>query len=112
MSHGGQPSPLHQGLISAYLARHPDAQVRRFGPAMRRILAEDMPRDFLAYLTIHPDAFRVLEEERHVVAMEAQVTSSIKAPKLSQYLWGEINGPGSWGASPWVWCLNFKRVQP
>lgn len=27
-------------------------------------------------------------------------------------LWRSINGPGSWAANPWVWCVSFKRVQP
>lgn len=27
-------------------------------------------------------------------------------------LWLSINGPGSWAANPWVWCLSFKKVRP
>lgn len=26
-------------------------------------------------------------------------------------IWQSINGPESWAANPWVWCITFRRVE-
>ncbi|MDI2594980.1 hypothetical protein POF45_26670 [Pseudomonas sp. 681] len=38
--------------------------------------------------------------------------ASISYEDSFQRLWESINGADSWAANPWVWVIEFKRVQP
>ncbi|WP_188036041.1 hypothetical protein [Pseudomonas sp. EZ-C24] len=45
----------------------------------------------------------------HVDGIE---TYSADPRKSFELLWTSINGDESWSANPWVWAVEFKRVQP
>lgn len=37
-------------------------------------------------------------------------TSSYSHVQAYRDLWDQINDPDSWGANPWVWVINFKKI--
>ncbi|PRP68470.1 hypothetical protein BUE93_22225 [Chromobacterium amazonense] len=45
------------------------------------------------------------------VIFDLDCTACDTYAKRYRHLWEAINGPGSWDANPWVWCISFKRVE-
>jgi len=46
-----------------------------------------------------------------VLAEGCMLSTSKTEPIDYQNLWESINGPGSWAANPWVWCISFRRIK-
>lgn len=44
----------------------------------------------------------------HAVSGLKQMATAVSAYRD---LWESINGPGTWDANPWVWVVEFKRVE-
>lgn len=116
------PRDLSQGEPILYPA---DGSVRQTGCAMvsqgRGRPSIHMPRwasrILLEITEVRVERLQDISEEqaeaegvnflRHVPDAEETLT----AAQLFECLWSSINGDESWRANPWVWVVEFKRVE-
>ncbi len=121
----------HMDLGACYIYRaEADAERERalVAPGQRWRPAIHMPRS-ASRITLELTAVRV-ERLQDISAADAVAEWVHLQPRLVGYskeagcrwapedpcyaycnLWEQINGPGSWGANPWVWVLAFGRLE-
>jgi hypothetical protein len=117
-----QPTSLDPGP-TFYRADYPSGVPRGFQnvPPASEITWKPsihMPRA-LSRITLEIVSVRVerLQDISEVDAIAEGCVSSINLPggrfanENYAWLWEQINGDGSWEANPWVWVVEFKRVE-
>jgi hypothetical protein len=68
-----------------------------------------MPR-WASRLTLAVESVRV--ERLHDIGDAGARAEGVADREAYRALWSEINGAKSWDANPWVWVVQFARVQP
>ena len=105
------PGPGHTGFI-LYKATDDPAPVSKWRPSIH------MPR-WASRITLELDSVRV--ERLNECSRGDAMAEGCPFPNMADgpdprkwyaELWGQINGPGSWEANPWVWVVGFKVIRP
>ena len=117
------PRDLSQGEPIFYPA---DGSVRQTGCAMisqgRGRPSIHMPRWASRILLEVTDVRVELLQDISEVQAEAEgvdflrhvpdADETLTAAQLFECLWSSINGDESWNGNPWVWVVEFKRIEP
>lgn len=104
------------GHAYQYAADKPDlklAEGRGPTPGWHRRPAIFMPRKAVRIVL---EVVSVRVERLHDISEEDAEAEGVPAHdtarKAYACLWGDINGARSWNENPWVWVVEFKRIEP
>lgn len=109
--------PHNVNIWTAFDGPRPDwVHKLRPGRFMPLSLREDLPRFELLKVRVEraqeiseADAQAEGVESVSLEAMPRQAAWSCRQDFAR--IWQDINGPGSWESSPWVWALDFRRIE-
>ena len=117
------PRDLSQGEPILYPA---DGSVRQTGCAMvsqgRGRPSIHMPRwasrILLEITAVRVELLQDITEEQaeaegvNFLRHAPDADETLTASQLFECLWSSINGDESWNGNPWVWVVEFKRIEP
>ncbi len=112
------------------LAAHPDLEnvpddIRTVGERWRPSIhmPRSLSRILLEVTDVRVERLQAITDEQCVVegiglndsaiGVKMTVPQGESLPRfMFQELWKSINGADSWDANPWVWVVEFKRIEP
>ena len=108
------PSEIPQDADILYLADRPNMpwDSRRRSPLhMPRHASRITLR--ITSVRVEPlQDMRLQDYEAEGIVPKDKNYSTDEAIKAFAELWESLHGPGSWDADPWVWVIEFERVEP
>ena len=85
-----------------------DVRVER----LQEITEEDAKAEGITDVEFYPDEGFPLSVGHMAGKDDGKTSLHTTRVKAYTALWGSINGKGSWEKNPWVWVIEFKRIEP